>query len=154
VINLGHECTVVAPSLIPRKAGGRVKTDRRDAVQLASLLRTGELTAVWVQDEGHEATHELTRPILKSLRAWLDDCLAQASGRSDLAATIRYAFSREALTLYVADERLEIDNNPAERTIRPRALGRKNWLFVGSDTGGHRAARGRLADRCRQAQWP
>jgi transposase len=61
VISLGHECTVVAPSLIPRKAGDRVKTNRRDAVQLARLLRAGELTAVWVPDEGHEAMRDLVR---------------------------------------------------------------------------------------------
>jgi transposase len=46
--NLGHECIVVAPSLIPKKPGDRVKTNRRDAVSLAKLLRAGELTAVWV----------------------------------------------------------------------------------------------------------
>src|SRR5678816_2097124 len=56
---LGHECTVVAPSLIPRKPGDRVKTNRRDAVSLARLLRAGELTAVWVPDEGHEAMRDL-----------------------------------------------------------------------------------------------
>jgi transposase len=48
---LGHECLVVAPSLVPKKAGDRVKTNRRDAVSLAKLLRAGELTAVWVPDE-------------------------------------------------------------------------------------------------------
>jgi transposase len=46
----GHECVVVAPSLIPRKAGDRVKTDRRDAVNLAKLHRAGELSSVWVPD--------------------------------------------------------------------------------------------------------
>jgi transposase len=61
VISLGHECTVFAPSLIPREAGDRVKSDRRDAVQLARLLRAGELTAVWVPDEGHEAMRDLVR---------------------------------------------------------------------------------------------
>lgn len=59
--SLGHECTVVAPSLIPRKPGDRVKTNRRDAVSLARLLRAGELTAVWVPDEGHEAMRDLVR---------------------------------------------------------------------------------------------
>lgn len=58
---LGHDCTVVAPSLIPRKAGDRVKTNRRDAISLARLLRAGELTAVWVPDEGHEAMRDLVR---------------------------------------------------------------------------------------------
>jgi len=59
--SLGHECTVVAPSLIPRRPGDRVKTNRRDAVSLARLLRAGELTAVWVPDEGHEAMRDLVR---------------------------------------------------------------------------------------------
>lgn len=59
--SLGHECAVVAPSLIPRKPGDRVKTNRRDAVSLARLLRAGELTAVWVPDEGHEAMRDLVR---------------------------------------------------------------------------------------------
>ena len=58
---LGHLCTVVAPSLIPRKPGDRVKTNRRDALQLARLLRAGELTAVWVPDESHEAMRDLIR---------------------------------------------------------------------------------------------
>ena len=51
----GHECAVVAPSLIPRKPGERIKTDRRDAINLAKLHRAGELTAVWVPDQAHEA---------------------------------------------------------------------------------------------------
>ena len=58
---LGHHCTVVAPSLIPRRPGDRVKTNRRDALQLARLLRAGELTAVWVPDEAHEAMRDLVR---------------------------------------------------------------------------------------------
>lgn len=58
---MGHSCMVVAPSLIPRKPGDRVKTNRRDAVGLAKLLRAGELTAVWVPDEGHEAMRDLVR---------------------------------------------------------------------------------------------
>src|SRR5580704_11939223 len=52
---LGHRCDVVAPALIPRKVGDRVKTDRRDAMMLAQTLRAGQLTAVWVPDEAHEA---------------------------------------------------------------------------------------------------
>ena len=58
---LGHHCTVVAPSLIPRRPGDRVKTNRRDALTLARLLRAGELTPVWVPDEGHEAIRDLVR---------------------------------------------------------------------------------------------
>lgn len=52
---------MVAPSLIPRKPGDRIKTNRRDPVQLVRLLRAGELTAVWVPDESHEAVRELIR---------------------------------------------------------------------------------------------
>jgi transposase len=59
--SLGHECMVVAPSLIPKKPGERVKTNRRDALNLVKLLRAGDLTAVWVPDPHHEAMRDLTR---------------------------------------------------------------------------------------------
>jgi transposase len=65
----GHECVVVAPSLIPRRAGDRVKTDRRDAASLARLHRAGELTAVWVPDPGHEAMRDLVRARLDAVHA-------------------------------------------------------------------------------------
>src|SRR6201997_2955882 len=58
---LGHTCLVVAPSLIPRRPGDRVKTNRRDAVTLARLHRAGELTGVWVPDAAHEAVRDLVR---------------------------------------------------------------------------------------------
>jgi hypothetical protein len=66
---LGVRCVVVAPSLIPTKPGDRVKTDRRDAAKLAHLLRSGELTPVWVPDEEHEALRDLTRA---REDAWVD----------------------------------------------------------------------------------
>jgi transposase len=59
--SLGHVCTVVAPSLVPTKPGGHVKTDRRDAIMLASLFRAGELQSVWVPDADHEAMREPVR---------------------------------------------------------------------------------------------
>lgn len=58
---LGVQCMVVAPSLVPRRPGDRVKTDRRDALMLARLLRTGDLTPVWIPDEAHEALRDLVR---------------------------------------------------------------------------------------------
>ena len=58
---LGHSCVVVAPSLIPKKPGDRIKTNRRDALTLARLLRAGELTPVWVPDTAHEAVRNLVR---------------------------------------------------------------------------------------------
>lgn len=66
---LGHDCTVVAPSLIPKRPGERVKTNRRDAVTLARLLRAGELTPVWVPD----ATHEAVRDLVRAREAAADD---------------------------------------------------------------------------------
>jgi transposase len=61
ITGLGHDCVVVAPSLIPRKPGDRVKTNRLDALSLARQLRAGDLTAVWVPDPRHEAVRDLTR---------------------------------------------------------------------------------------------
>ncbi len=61
IVAAGHLCTVVAPSMIPRKPGERVKTDRRDAIKLARLLRAGELDTVWVPDAAHEAMRDLVR---------------------------------------------------------------------------------------------
>lgn len=80
-------------------------------------------------------------PLLASLHAWLQASLAKLSKKSDTAAAIRYALSRwRALTRYLEDGALEIDNNAAERALRVVALGRKNFLFAGSDQGGERAA--------------
>jgi transposase len=61
ILELGHDCLVVAPALIPKRAGDRVKTNRRDAVALARLHRAGELTGVWVPDVVHEAIRDLVR---------------------------------------------------------------------------------------------
>ena len=68
IVEMGHDCIVVAPSLIPVKAGDRVKTDRRDAVMLAKLHRAGELTAVWVPDAAHEAMRDLVRARATAVR--------------------------------------------------------------------------------------
>lgn len=59
--SLGYPCMVVAPSLVPTKPGGHIKTDRRDAKMLAALFRAGELQSVWVPDAEHEAMRELVR---------------------------------------------------------------------------------------------
>jgi len=83
----------------------------------------------------------LAKPRLDELATWFDAQLQRIPGKSDLAGAIRYARSRwPALTAYVDHGRLELSNNAAENAIRPVALGRKNWLFAGSDSGGERAA--------------
>jgi transposase len=75
----GHGCAVVAPSLIPRRPGERIKTDRRDAINLAKLHRAGELTPVWVPDQAHEAIRDLVRARLAAVRT-LRQARQQLSG--------------------------------------------------------------------------
>lgn len=87
------------------------------------------------------ARREHAQPLLDQLRAFLDASLARISGKSALAGAIRYTPTRwTALGRYVADGRLEMSNDAAERAMRPPVLGRKNHLFRGSDAGGRRAA--------------
>ena len=92
--------------------------------------------------EIRQATRQArARPLIDDLRTWLEATLGKLSKKSDTAGAIRYALSRwRALTRYVDDGKLEIDNNAAERALRVVALGRKNFLFAGSDSGGERAA--------------
>jgi transposase len=81
------------------------------------------------------------RPLLESFHTWLESCLTKLSQKSDTTAAVKYALGRwEALTRYAEEGGLEIDNNAAERALRAVALGRKNYLFAGSDRGGERAA--------------
>lgn len=80
-------------------------------------------------------------PLLEDLKGWLLSTVRSLSKKSELAGAIGYALSRwEALCRYRDDGRTEIDNNAAERALRTIALGRKNHLFAGADTGGERAA--------------
>jgi transposase len=112
-----------------------------------ALAKIGELYAIEVDLRGHPAEERAAQrqaragPLLIEFHAWLHASLASLSKKSELALAIRYALSRwGALTRYRDDGRLEIDNNAAERALRGCALGRKNWLFAGADSGGERAA--------------
>jgi hypothetical protein len=81
------------------------------------------------------------KPLLDDLRSWMEKSLRSLSTKSETAGAIRYALSHwRALTRYVDDGLLEIDNSAAERALRAIALGRKNYLFCGSNSGGIRAA--------------
>ena len=92
-------------------------------------------------DQRQQVRHTRARPLLQSLHGWFTIYLTQLSRKSDTTAAIRYALGLwEALTRYCDDGRLEIDNNAAERALRAVALGRKNYLFAGADSGGERAA--------------
>jgi transposase len=92
-------------------------------------------------DERQQVRQTRARPLLESLHDWFEVSLNKLSRKSDTTAAIRYALGLwAALTCYCDDGRLEIDNNAAERALRAVALGRKNYLFAGSDAGGERAA--------------
>ena len=112
-----------------------------------ALERIAELFAIEARINGRAPPERLAVrqqgaiPLLAELEAFLQKVLSQVSGKSKLAQAIRYATSRwTALTHYTTDGRLEMTNNAAERAIRPLAMTRKNYLFVGSDSGGIRAA--------------
>lgn len=92
-------------------------------------------------DERRAARQAQARPIFDDLENWLDAQLPDISGKSPLVGAIRYALTRmKHFRPYLDYGILEIDNNPAERAMRPIALGRKTYLFVGSQTGGKAAA--------------
>jgi hypothetical protein len=81
------------------------------------------------------------RPLLDAMKVWLEASLPKLSRKSDNAAAIHYAFARwDTLMRYLDDGRIEIDNSAAERALRAVAVGRRNYLFAGSDAGGERAA--------------
>ena len=119
----------------------------KSPVAAEALERIGALYAVEKEirgrspEERREIRNERARPLLESLKQWLEATLCKLSRKSDTALAVRYALGRwEALLRYVGDGRIEIDNNAAERALRTVALGRKNYLFAGSDAGGERAA--------------
>ncbi len=112
-----------------------------------ALKQIGELYAIESAIRGRPPDERLqartTRacPLLESLHQWLQATLTAVSRKSEIAAAIRYALGRwRALLRYSEDGHIEIDNNSAERALRAVALGRKNYLFAGSDSGGQRAA--------------
>lgn len=112
-----------------------------------ALARIGALYAIEEEIRGKPAELRCSirqaraRPLLDDLRHWMEKTLRSLSTKSETAAAIRYVLSRwRALTRYVDDGLLEIDNNAAERSLRSVVMGRKNYLFMGSDSGGERAA--------------
>lgn len=92
--------------------------------------------------ERHAARQEHSRPKVEAFKAWAEAQLEHISGKSDLAKAFRYALNRwPSFCLFLDDGRVAIDNNAAERAMRPIGVGRKNWLFAGSDAGGETLAR-------------
>ncbi|HEY2419325.1 MAG TPA: IS66 family transposase, partial [Steroidobacteraceae bacterium] len=108
-----------------------------------ALRRIAELYAIEADIRGMPAEHrrsarqQRSRPMVEAIRGWLTEQLERISGRSTLAQAMRYALNHwNGLILYLDDGRLEMDTNTVERAMRPVALGRKNALFAGADTGG------------------
>src|ERR1700730_13029266 len=119
----------------------------RSPIAKEALERIGQLYGIEQEIRGRspaerkEVRQARSRPLLESMRAWWKATLAKLSQKSDVAMAIRYALDRwSALLRFCEDGRVEMNNNAAERALRAVALGRKNYLFAGSDSGGERAA--------------
>ncbi|MGE5622645.1 MAG: IS66 family transposase [Bacillota bacterium] len=120
---------------------------RPSTVTAEALRRIGQLYAIEAKirgkppDERRRIRQAEARPLLDALQAWLRSTMETLSRKSDTTAAILYALNRwQALDRYCDDGTIEIDNSAAERALRGVALGRKNYLFAGADSGGERAA--------------
>ncbi len=112
-----------------------------------ALLRIGALYGIEREirgksaDERRRQRQSRSRPLVEALRGWLQQALALLSAKSPMAQALSYSLNHwQALTRFVDDGHIEMDNNAAERALRAVVLGRKNFLHFGSDAGGERAA--------------
>jgi len=125
-----------------------VWTSDKSGIAKEALDRIGKLYDIERQIAGRPAEvrravrQEKSKPKVDAFHAWAEQQLTRIPGKSDLAKAFRYGLSRwPSFTLFLDDGRVAIDNNPAERGMRPIGVGRRNWLFAGSDTGGETLAR-------------
>ena len=126
-----HEIHAIHPSPITTEAIDRI----------GALYGIEEQIRGKPADLRREVRQTRARPLIANLQSWMEAMLRLLSNKSETAGAIRYALSHwRALTRYLDDGLLEIDNNSAERALRCVALGRKNYLFAGSNSGGERAA--------------
>ncbi len=121
-----------------------LKQAHNSPVAIEAVERIGELYGIEKEirgrppEERREVRNTRSRPLLESMREWLE---ASLSKKSDTSSAIRYALGLwDALVRFCDDGHIEIDNNNAERALRVVAIGRKNYLFAGSNSGGERAA--------------
>lgn len=142
----GHRQEAACWAHVRRKFFDLVRAHDSPVAQEA-LARIGALYAVEAAVRGapppvrHEARQMRSRPLLDELHNWLTMQRQRVSRKSGLGEAIQYALNHwRALVRYASDGSIEIDNNAAERALRAVALGRKNYLFAGSDAGGERAA--------------
>lgn len=120
----------------------------RSAIAREALDRIGALYDIEREITGHPAAIRLaarqkhSAPKVEAFFAWSESQLSRIPGKGDLAKAFRYGLSRQdAFSLFLSDGRVGIDNNPAERALRPIGVGRRNWLFAGADTGAETLAR-------------
>jgi len=108
---------------------------------IAQLYRVEKRAREMTAEERLQLRQLETRPILDKLRNYLEEIQAEVLPKSPAGKAVRYTLKNwTALTRYCEDGDLEIDNNHTERSIRSVAVGRNNWVFFGSDGGGHTAA--------------
>lgn len=106
-------------------------------LRIAALYRIEKAIRGKPPDERRRVRQEQAKPLFQELQDWLEATLPSLPARSSLAKAVRYAIARmKRLAVYLGDGRLEIDNNAAERSVRGVALGKKNYLFAGADSGG------------------
>ena len=109
--------------------------------RIRALYRIEEEIRGRPADERRQVRNARARPLFESMRRWLEDSRLQLAPKSETAAAIRYVLSLwDSLSRYLDDGRIELDNLIAERALRPVAVGRRNYLYAGSDNGGQRAA--------------
>jgi len=125
-----------------------VWTSEKSEIAREALDRIGALYDIEAKIHGRSAEERLavrqahSKPHAEAFRAWAEEQLKHISGKSDLAQAFRYALRRwSSFCLFLEDGRVAIDNNAAERGLRPIGVGRRNWLFAGSHAGGETMAR-------------
>lgn len=127
-----HDIWTVTKSEIAKEA-----LDRIGALYDIERKISGQPT-----DIRQDARQKESKPKTEAFKAWAEATLTQLPKKSDLRAAFQYGLNRwAAFTLFLDDGRLAIDNNGAERALRPIGVGRRNWLFAGADTGGETLAR-------------
>lgn len=125
-----------------------VWTSDKSEIAREALDRIGKLYDIERQIAGQPAEvrravrQDKSKPLVEAFRVWAEKQLTRIPGKSDLAKAFRYGLGRwDSFFLFLEDGRVAIDNNAAERGMRPIGVGRRNWLFAGSDTGGETLAR-------------
>lgn len=144
---LGSEVVLAACWAHARRKFYDVHQATASPIAAEAMRRIAKLYAIEQEIRGCLADERLrvrqvrARPLVDDLKIWLEDQLGRVPPRGGVAMAIRYALARwPALCRFLDNGRIELDNNPVERAIRPVALGRKNHLFAGSDTGADRWA--------------